>query len=67
MHITRYLECRPLNNNYICLLLEYEIISRDNVHMFVIPTKSPPPKKKLPKATKTNCMDNIILWKRVLL
>lgn len=39
MHITRYIECRPLNNNYICLLLEYEIISRDNVHMFVIPTK----------------------------
>lgn len=46
MHITRYLECRPLNNNYICPLLEYEIISRDNVHMFVIPTKFPPPLKK---------------------
>lgn len=46
MHITRYLECRPLNNNYICPLLEYEIISRDNVHMFVIPTKFPPPPLK---------------------
>lgn len=53
MHITRYIECRPLNNNYICLLLEYEIISRDNVHRFVIPTKfSPPPKKKPPKNNK---------------
>lgn len=60
MHITRYIECRPLNNNYICPLLEYEIISRDSVHMFVIPTKSPPLKKKLQKTTKTNCMDNII-------
>lgn len=59
MHITRYIECRPLNNNYICLLLEYEIISRDNVHVFVIPTKSPP-QEKLQKTTKTNCMDNII-------
>lgn len=53
MHITRFIECRPLNNNYICPLLEYEIISRDNVHMFVIPTKSPPPlKKKTPKNNK---------------
>lgn len=51
MHITRYIECRPLNNNYICPLLEYEIISRDNVHMFVIPTKSPP-QKKTPKSNK---------------
>lgn len=52
MHITRYIECRPLNNNYICPLLEYEIISRDSVHMFVIPTKSPPPQKKTPKNNK---------------
>lgn len=52
MHITRYIECRPLNNNYICPLLEYEIISRDNVHMFVIPTNVPPPQKKTPKNNK---------------
>lgn len=52
MHITRYIECRPLNNNYICPLLEYEIISRANVHMFVIPTKSPPPKKNSQKQQK---------------
>lgn len=65
MHITRYIECRPLNNNYICPLLEYEIISRDNVHMFVIPTKFQ--KKNTPKKTTQNCIDNIILRKRVLL
>lgn len=52
MHITRFIECRPLNNNYICPLLEYEIISRDNVHMFVIPTKSPPQKKNSQKQQK---------------
>lgn len=52
MHITRYIECRPLNNNYICPLLEYEIISRDNVHIFVIPTKPPPPKKNSKKQQK---------------
>lgn len=47
MHITRYIECRPLNNNYICPLLEYEIISRDNVHMFVIPTNSQKQQKQI--------------------
>lgn len=58
MHITRFIECRPLNNNYICPLLEYEIISRDNVHMFVIPTKSPP----LPLKKNSKKQQKQIVW-----
>lgn len=50
MHITRYIECRPLTALY---LNSYEIISRDNVHMFVIPTKFPSlPPQKTPKNNK---------------